>query len=66
MQVKEIKEVAKALGIAPGNKRKADLIRSIQVTEGNFDCFASAYNKECDQLDCLWRKDCFSSSPVLQ
>ena len=33
------------------------LIRSIQRTEGNPDCFRKAQGG-CDQFDCTWRKYC--------
>jgi len=41
---------------------KARLIRKIQLAEGNFDCYGSASNSDCDQLDCAWRGDCLSES----
>jgi hypothetical protein len=62
MNVKQISAVAKSLGINPSKFKKTDLIRVIQRTEGNFDCFAKAYSGECDQHDCTWRSDCFKSS----
>ena len=55
--VKELKVMAKDLGIKPVNLRKAELIKSIQIAEGNFDCFGTAIDY-CDQLDCLFRNDC--------
>ncbi len=33
------------------------LIRSIQRSEGNTDCFRKGL-KDCDQLDCAWRHLC--------
>ena len=33
------------------------LIRSIQRSEGNTDCFRKGL-KDCDQLDCSWRQLC--------
>ena len=62
MNIKQISVMAKNLGINPIKFKKADLIRVIQQTEGNFDCFATAYDGECDQLDCSWRSDCFKSA----
>jgi len=58
MKIDEIKSKAKGLGISPGKMKKDDLIREIQRTEGNFDCFGAAMNNECDQIDCCWRDDC--------
>ena len=34
------------------------LIRKKQLREGNFDCFGTAVNGECDQLDCKYKKQC--------
>ena len=62
MNIKQIGTVAKSLGINPGKIKKADLIRVIQRTEGNFDCFATAHKGECDQLECSWRSDCLKIS----
>jgi len=58
MKLQEIKEIAKRNGIKAGKMSKADLIRTIQRTEGNNDCFATAYVSECNQINCLWREDC--------
>ncbi len=62
MNLTKIRSLAKEVGVKPAKKRKADLIRSIQRAEGFFDCFASALNGNCDQQDCLWRKDCFAEA----
>ena len=59
MIVKELQKVAKAMGIKTTGLRKAEMIREIQRTEGNFDCFGSAIDY-CDQMNCLFRKDCLS------
>jgi hypothetical protein len=39
------------------------LIRSIQLLEGNFDCFHRA-DGYCDQLDCYWRPYCLGKKPL--
>jgi hypothetical protein len=57
MKVKELRAIARDLGIRTNNLRKAELIRAIQLAEGNFDCFGTAEDY-CDQLNCLFRKDC--------
>lgn len=66
MNLQEIRDFARSRGITPRNQKKMELIRSIQITEGNFDCFATAYDGTCDQQDCLWRKDCFIAAKKLQ
>jgi len=62
MKMEEVRSVAKSRGIHPGKLSKIELIKSIQTQEGNFDCFASAHDGECDQMDCLWREDCFAAA----
>jgi ribulose kinase len=55
MKIAEVRSIAKSHGILPGKLSKSELIKSIQVNEGNFDCYASAYGGECDQANCVWR-----------
>ena len=55
----EIREMAKALDLKTARKSKVLLIREIQLTEGNFDCYGSA-SGECDQIECIWREMCFA------
>ncbi len=58
MQIKKIKDIAKKMDIIPGNMSKTELIRVIQRTEGNSDCFATMHVHDCNQMHCLWRADC--------
>lgn len=58
--MQEIRGIAKDLGVKTSRVTKEDLIQTIQVAEGNFNCFASATNGECDQMKCIWRDDCFA------
>ncbi len=62
MKLNEVRAIAKAYGIAPGKLPKPGVIKLIQSAEGNFDCFATAQNGECDQTSCLWRDDCFDAA----
>jgi len=62
MQIQEIRTIAKNIGIKPTKFSKMNLILEIQRTEGNFDCFATASQGECDQLSCCWRHDCFTTA----
>ena len=62
MEIRHIRTIAKNLGIPPSKLDKLNLIRTIQRTEGNFDCFATAYDGVCDQSDCAWRQDCFTQA----
>jgi len=60
--MKETRDIARQLGIHPTRMEKAELIRAIQRAEGNFDCFGTATEEECDQEECLWREECFRDS----
>lgn len=62
MKMEEIRSIAKSHGVNPAKLSKAELIRSIQAQEGNFDCFATACDGECNQMDCCWREDCFEAA----
>jgi len=62
MQMQEIRTIAKNYGIKASRQNKVELVRSIQAAEGNFKCFATAINGECDQVACIWRDDCFGTA----
>jgi len=62
MQMQEIRSLAKEFGIKTSKQSKVELVRSIQVAEGNFGCFATATDGICDQLGCMWRDDCFAAA----
>ena len=59
MNINELKKMAKELGVKPSNLKKTELIRAIQIAEGNFDCFGKAEG-DCDQEDCLFRVECLN------
>jgi len=59
----EVRARAKTLGIKqPRSATKIELVRLIQEAEGNFDCYATAIDGVCDQIDCMWREDCFEAA----
>ena len=58
MTLKEVKAIAKQRDLKVTNMKKAEIIRTIQRSEGNNDCFATGIANECVQAHCLWRKDC--------
>jgi hypothetical protein len=62
LNMKELREMARQLGVHSIRIPKAELIRAIQRAEGNFDCYGTATEEECDQEECLWREDCFMES----
>lgn len=65
MNMQEIRIKAHEIGIKTSRMSKLGLIQSIQLKEGNFNCFASARQGVCDQMNCMWRKDCFSAAKKL-
>ncbi len=62
MTQKELLRLAKKYDIYPSGLSNIELIRKIQQSEGNFDCYASASEGVCDQSECLWREGCLSVS----
>ena len=65
MNMQEIRVLAKDFGIKTSRLSKMELIQTIQLSEGNFSCFASATSGECDQSKCIWRSDCFAAAKKL-
>ena len=65
MNLQELRVLAQNHGLKPGKIKKRELIRAIQRQEGNFDCYATAYDGVCDQYGCLWRRDCFQEAKRL-
>ena len=65
MNLQEIRDLAQTRGITAGKLKKRELIRIIQRDEGNFDCYATAYDGVCDQTACIWRQDCFQEAKRL-
>ena len=60
MKMQEIRKIAKENGLKTGKLNKTLLVKQIQISEGNFDCFASASNDYCNQANCIWQDDCFT------
>ncbi len=58
MKIQEIRARAKTLGIKAFGKNKESLVRAIQRSEGNRDCFNRGESQTCGQLACAWRTDC--------
>lgn len=56
--MQQIRQMAREKGAKIGNMTKVDAVRMIQMTEGNFDCFAKADAGHCDQDGCMFREDC--------
>ena len=62
MTMNEIRKIAIAQGIQPKRMTKAALVKTIQLNEGNFDCYGTASAGICDQTDCIWNADCLKQS----
>lgn len=62
MNIKTIRQLAKTFKVDASQLPKTELIRKIQLAEGNFDCYGRASSGECDQDECAWRDDCLSES----
>jgi hypothetical protein len=58
MKIQDIKDIAKKKDVNAGKMKKTDLIRAIQVAEGNKACFATSSIQTCGQMTCLWSVDC--------
>lgn len=58
MKIEAIKEIAKVKGVANISKlkKKEEIVRAVQLVEGNTDCFLRI--PDCGQMDCAWREDC--------
>jgi hypothetical protein len=57
MNMPEIRMKAKALGLSPGKKNKAELIHAIQEAEGCTPCFGRS-DGLCSHTECCFMKDC--------
>jgi predicted RNA-binding protein with RPS1 domain len=57
-KLQEVRIIARKMGIDTRNVTLTELIRAIQRTEGNRDCYLSAQVLECEQTNCLWRETC--------
>ena len=59
MRLTEVEKKARGLGLKDTWKfSKKELIKTIQRTEGNFDCFGTVKDRNCAQMACCWRPDC--------
>lgn len=62
MNMQEIRAIALSHKIDFAGLSKMDIIHKLQRDEGNFDCYGSAYDGVCDQINCKWRDDCLEVS----
>jgi len=59
MKMVEVRSKARQMGIKIGRRKKKDLIRAIQLREGNTPCYQKKMVDTCGQFQCCWRDDCF-------
>lgn len=55
MKIDAVRHIARGMGIELGMRSNADMIRTMQLSEGGFDCFAPSIDGEHDQILCASR-----------
>ena len=58
----EIRRIAKGKGVNTLRMGKIDMIRAIQRTEENIECYGTQRVEYCHEDSCLWKHDCLSLS----
>jgi hypothetical protein len=59
MKIQEVRDIAKIWNVNVKVRRsKQDIIRDIQISEGNSPCFRT---KDMCDIDCFWKEDCMNS-----
>jgi len=61
MTTHEIKNIAQRYDIDLCNKSIEEIIRAIQIKEGNTPCFT---NTSCTRYDCCWRGNCSKAMKI--
>ncbi|MEI7671156.1 MAG: SAP domain-containing protein [Syntrophales bacterium] len=60
MKMQEIRVIAKKMGVnIKVGRSKNEIIRDIQIKEGNSPCYGT--KDECE-YNCLWKPDCLSDN----
>lgn len=57
MNMSEVKQKARSLGVTPGKMKKTQLIHAIQQAEGYPQCLERSTGI-CPYMDCCFRDDC--------
>ncbi|BCS53369.1 SAP domain-containing protein [Geobacter sp. SVR] len=58
MTFNQIRAIAAERGIRVAGMKKTEMVRAIQLQEGNQPCFDSGKAAECGQPGCLWVAAC--------
>ena len=60
MKINEVRKIAKQMDINSYGMKKTYMIRAVQRTENNIECFGTERVEYCYEDTCLWRADCVS------
>jgi hypothetical protein len=66
MKMDGVRLRARKMGIKVSRRKKKDIIRDIQVREGNSPCYLDTSIVLCDQFGCCWRDDCRSQAETVE
>jgi hypothetical protein len=61
MHTPDLASLAKRYLLSADSLSMPQLVRKIQLAQGNQDCFSTG-KRSCEQTQCPWRKDCFAHS----
>jgi len=60
MKINDVRKIAKGMDINTYGMKKMDIIRAVQQSENNVECFATEMVGYCKEDKCSWRDDCLS------
>jgi len=60
MEYRNLQKMARNHGIKCLGMTKIDMIRAIQRSGKNIDCFCTFRLEYCRELSCMWREDCIA------
>ena len=60
MKINDLIKVTKGMRINTYAMKKNDIIRAVQQSENNVECFATERVEYCNENKCSWRGDCLS------
>ncbi len=60
MKINDVRKIAKGMRINTYAMKKNDIIRAVQQSENNVECFATERMEYCNEDKCSWRGDCLS------
>jgi len=60
MEFNQIRKMAMEMGIKTYRMKKLQMILEIQRAENNIQCYGTPRIDTCNELNCMWRRDCIS------